>query len=99
MIGIDITAIKRFKKSTESLATKILTPDEMLEYNAVKNKANYLAGRWACKESVFKATGLTNVTVLSDPNGKPYVKDHRDIMVSISHDQSYAVAMAVQKNV
>jgi holo-[acyl-carrier protein] synthase len=99
MIGVDITSIKRFKKSTESLATKILTQDEMLEYNAVKNKANYLAGRWACKESVFKATGLTNVTVLSDPNGKPYVKDHQDIMVSISHDQSYAVAMAIQKNV
>jgi holo-[acyl-carrier protein] synthase len=99
MIGVDITSIKRFKKSTESLATKILTQDEMLEYNAVKNKANYLAGRWACKESVFKATGLPNVTVLSDPNGKPYVKDHQDIMVSISHDQSYAVAMAIQKNV
>lgn len=99
MIGIDITAIRRFKKSTESLATKILSQDELVEYHTVKNKANYLAGRWACKESVFKATGLPNVTVLSDPNGKPYIKDHQDIVVSISHDQSYAVAVAVKKTV
>ena len=96
MIGIDITAIGRFKRSTESLS-KILSADELLEYNKVKNKVNYLAGRWAAKEAVFKAAGLNNAIILSHSNGSPYVKDREDIVVSISHERAYAVAVAVQK--
>jgi phosphopantetheinyl transferase (holo-ACP synthase) len=58
---------------------------------------NYLAGRWAAKEAVFKAAGLNNAIILSHSNGSPYVKDREDIVVSISHERAYAVAVAVQK--
>jgi len=96
MIGIDITNINRFKKNIDRLADKILTVEELSEYNLSKNKINYLAGRWACKEAVFKATGLDDVCVLSQVNGKPFIKNHRDIEISISHDHGFVIAVAIQ---
>ena len=96
MIGVDITHMKRFKKNCDSLADAILTSEELLEYDKSKNKINYLAGRWACKEAVFKATGLNAISVLSQNNGKPFIKDHNDIEVSISHDQGFVIAVAIQ---
>jgi holo-[acyl-carrier protein] synthase len=95
MIGIDITNINRFKKNMDRLADKILTVEELSEYNQSKNKSNYLAGRWACKEAVFKATGLDDVCVLSKTDGKPFIKDHHDIEISISHDREFAIAVAI----
>jgi len=96
MIGIDITHMKRFKKNSDMLADTILNSEELSEYNSSKNKINYLAGRWACKEAVFKATGLNNISVLSQNNGKPFIKDHDDIEISISHDRGFVIAVAIQ---
>ena len=96
MIGIDITHMKRFKKNSDSLADAILNSEELSEYRSSKNKINYLAGRWACKEAVFKATGLHDISVLSQNNGKPFIKDHNDIEISISHDRGFVIAVAIQ---
>lgn len=96
MIGIDITNTKRFKKNIDSLANKILTSEELIEFSSSKNKTNYLAGRWACKEAVFKATGLNQICVLSNNDGKPFVKNHSNIQISISHDQGFVIAVAIE---
>ena len=74
-----------------------MTAEEKAEYASRSNKIEYLAGRWAAKEAVFKAAGLNNAIILSRSNGSPYVKDREDIVVSISHERAYAVAVAVQK--
>lgn len=65
-IGTDIIEIERIinmpDKTQESLAVRVLTPDEYQHYSALKaklahNAARYLAKRWAGKEAASKALG------------------------------------------
>jgi holo-[acyl-carrier protein] synthase len=80
-----------------NLADKILTAKEQFEYSSRHNKIEYLAGRWAAKEAVIKATGIKdNYTILNSANGQPYVDGHPDMKISISHDGDYAFAVAVK---
>jgi len=95
MIGCDITLITRFDLDLDQKAKKILTQHEQVEFESSANKRNYLAGRWAAKEAIFKATGrTTNFSILNDQSGKPYVLEDQKINVSISHDGDYAMAVA-----
>ena len=95
MIGCDITLITRFDLDLDQKSKKILTQHEQIEFESSANKRTYLAGRWAAKEAIFKATGLTtNFSILNDQNGKPYVLEDATINVSISHDGDYAMAVA-----
>ena len=55
MLGIDITNIKRFEKQNQQFIEKVLHRDEIIEYNNSKEKAVFLAKRWAIKEALFKA--------------------------------------------
>ncbi|KAK5577583.1 hypothetical protein RB653_002526 [Dictyostelium firmibasis] len=49
--------------------------------NSNKRGFEYLAGRWAAKESIYKAIGnqdrsklnFQNIQILNEPNGRPYV--------------------------
>jgi holo-[acyl-carrier protein] synthase len=95
MIGCDIVKISRLSLN---LSSKILTPCELQEYQEKHNKEHYLAGRWAAKEAIFKACGIKeNLSILTDADGKPYVKEDRSIEISISHDTEYAMAVAFKK--
>ncbi len=74
-------------------------------------KLAYLAGRFAAKEAVFKSLegGISwqDIEILAAKNGKPYLrfgkkmkevmnkKGVRNILISISHDNNYAVAQAI----
>ncbi len=55
MHGIDLTKISRFENVNETFLKKVLSPEELIEYEEVQNKAKYVAGRWAIKEALFKA--------------------------------------------
>ena len=105
-IGIDICQISRIKLN---LVDKILSDEEKMDYEKIKldqTKKVFLAGRFAVKEAIYKALsdiypqlGMTEVVVLNDENGKPYLKkpiiqNHR-IVISISHEKEYAVAQAI----
>ena len=94
MIGCDIVKISRFKNNLIKLADNILSVREMEEFDLTSNKIQYLAGRWAAKEAIFKATGYKRMTVLNKSNGAPYVLDNPDIQISISHEKEYAIAFA-----
>ena len=97
MIGCDIIKISRFDKNLDRLKSKILNADEQKEFNKVKNKLEYIAGRWAAKEAIFKAANIKNVSILNNLDGSPYVANYPNIQISISHEKKYAIAFALVK--
>lgn len=60
-IGTDIVEIERMASSLRRLgdrfAQRLLTESELAEYNGKKNKAAFLAKRFAAKEALVKALG------------------------------------------
>jgi holo-[acyl-carrier protein] synthase len=101
MLGIDIVEVARF--TSDKLANQILGKAEKIEYQDATNKPAYLAKRFAAKEACIKATGLaihvSDIQILNKPSGAPYVvseylEDYR-IMLSISDEKDYAVAVAI----
>lgn len=98
-IGTDIVKISRIEKSIKSDAflKKVFTERER-EY--CKSSENF-AGIFACKEAYSKALGtgikmpLTDIEILHNDNGKPYINGVVNCDVSISHDGEYAIATVV----
>ena len=112
-IGNDLIEIERIEKACEKQAflMRCYTREEI---ELCKGKASMLAGNFAVKESVAKAFGTgfrtfetTDIEVLRDELGKPYVKlyggakkqydmmEATSIHVSITNTKEYAAAMAV----
>lgn len=114
--GIDIIEVNRIKDSIETLGekflSKIFTPSE-IEYCLSKKQMKYqhFAARFAAKEAIFKAMSdllsdkyeitWTDVEILNDEKGKPYVhyinKNYpiEQIDISLSHLKEYAIANCV----
>ena len=81
--GIDVVEIARIAKSLDKFdvkfAEQILHQEELSEFEAAKNKAAFLAKRFAVKEAFAKAmgTGIRDhvhwhaMYVLHDGKGKP----------------------------
>lgn len=98
-IGTDIVKISRIEKSinSPSFLQKVFTEGER-EYC---KKAESFAGIFACKEAYFKAIGtgillpLTDIEILHDDKGKPYINGILNCDVSISHDGDYAIATVI----
>jgi len=105
-MGVDICKISRMKLE---LAKKILSDNEMTVFDSlklVKRKREFLAGRFAAKEAIYKAihevkkdVTMRQIIVLNDEWGKPLVlkpilNGYR-ILITISHDSEYAVAQAL----
>ena len=97
MIGVDITDLTRIRLDP-SFLRHLLTEREMEEYEQRKSerrKIEYAGGRFAAKEAIFKATGAPDFlswSVLNGPDGKPYILDHPELEISISHDGNFAIA-------
>lgn len=104
MIGVDIVDISRIQLYP-SFIDHILTDEEKEEYKEKKTeyqKKEFLAAHFAAKEAIFKANQDKNYlhySILHHKNGCPYIKDHPELEISISHDGGMAAAfvMAVQK--
>lgn len=100
-IGVDIVDINRIKLK-DSFINKILSCDEISIYNTLatdKRKKEFLAGRFASKEAIFKADNsvgcpFNEISVLNDINGKPY-SNIDGVMISISHEKDYAIAYVI----
>ena len=112
-IGNDLIAVERVAKACEKEAflTRTFTAREI---EAFRHKPQSLAGNFAVKEAVSKCFGtgfrgfeLTDIEVLREENGKPYVNLYNgakyifntlkatNIFVSISNTQEFAMATAV----
>ena len=116
-IGNDIIEIERIEKaiSKESFKDKIYTQRELENIKKRGNRAETYAGVFSAKEAISKAIGtgvrefsLTNLEILNDDLGKPYVvvsekldkiikskKEDYQIEISISHSKKYAIAIAI----
>ena len=99
MIGIDVVSVERIDLTNSRFIEMILTEEERQElalYSAESRKKEYIAGRFAAKEAIFKASqdrDYLRYSILHGPSGRPYVKDHPEIDVSISHDGRIAAAV------
>ena len=116
-IGNDIIEIERIEKaiSKESFKNKVYTQRELKNIKKRGDRVETYAGIFSAKEAISKAIGtgvrefsLTDLEVLNDDLGKPYVvvserldkiikskKENYQIEISISHSKKYATAMAV----
>lgn len=112
MLGCDIIEKDRIKKSVEKFGLRfishILSSQEIELYEKKGSSLDFLAGRFAAKESVSKSLGLgigrgysfTDIEILPDSFGKPlvYLKGSlSDIEVSISHSRDNAIAVSIKK--
>ncbi len=98
-IGVDSIEISRFEsvKNVEKFASKILSPEEFLEYKASKKPKNFLAKRFAAKEAISKAFGVGigsrlrfhDITISHDSAGKP--------IAIIKNDVGFAICGTVPK--
>lgn len=101
-IGCDLCKIERVD---EKIAQKILTENEYNEFQNLSKtrQKEWLAGRFAAKEAIIKATGMQTMKVIeirTTTEGKPVcVMDQYKINLSISHDGEYAMAMVVAEDV
>ncbi|MBQ1530980.1 MAG: holo-ACP synthase [Solobacterium sp.] len=99
MIGIDVVSVERIDMTNKRFIEMVLTEDERRElalYSADSRRKEYIAGRFAAKEAIFKATqdrDYLKYAILHETSGRPYVKDHPEISVSISHDGGIAAAI------
>ncbi|HNZ50447.1 MAG TPA: 4'-phosphopantetheinyl transferase superfamily protein [Bacilli bacterium] len=110
-IGVDIVEIKRFSDIilNKNKYQKILSVQEIAIFEALastRRQKEFIAGRFAAKEAIFKALNKFGITVtfpnVSIINGEagglsvlfseplPY-----QVLVSISHSEENAVAMAL----
>lgn len=112
-IGNDIIEINRIEKAIKKInfITKVFTENEIKLFEIKGNRAEFFAGRFAAKEAVSKALGtgfrefsLTDIEILNDSLGKPYVTFKNSIEsynkkyfidISISHCKEYATAVAI----
>lgn len=111
MLGCDIVEMERIKSAYgrfgQRFLNKILSEREQaVFYKRNKNGLNFLAGRFAAKESVSKSLktgmrgiGFSDIEILPVRSGAPevYVKGVKrpDIEVSISHGKDYAIAVSI----
>jgi holo-[acyl-carrier protein] synthase len=108
-IGTDIVEIARID---HKLVDRILSVPEIEKYSNFKSesrKSEFLAGRFAVKEAIYKALGhldfslsMTDLIILNDQYGCPYLlcdklKNER-IKISISHERLFAIAFCVIEN-
>lgn len=113
-LGTDIIDIDRVGRAVERkhFRDRVFTDIEQnyCESQSAGKAASY-AARFAGKEAFFKAVGtgivtsLTEVEIVNDPNGRPYIKlhgrakelvgDEVKIHLSLSHAKNYATAVCV----
>ena len=116
-IGNDIIEIERVEKaiSKEGFIAKVYTQREIENIVKRGNRTETYAGIFSAKEAISKAIGtgvrefaLTDLEILNDDLGKPYVivsdkinkiiqrkKENYQIEIAISHSKKYATAMAI----
>lgn len=111
-IGLDIVEIDRIERAqskNKRFVTRILTQNERDIYESltsIKRRTEFLAGRFAAKEAIAKATGkgigklsFQHIHIGREENGAPrvYVEGYESFafFISITHTKGIAAAQAI----
>ena len=108
-IGVDIVEFDRISRVFDNgkFVDKILSDKEKKVFTSIKNekrKLEFLAGRWAAKEAIYKAApdlcinkAFKDFSILNHESGAPYLDEPlgSQIMITISHSENYVVAFVV----
>ena len=110
-IGIDIVEIDRIKKAVRQngskFLSKVFTSSEVAYCKKIGGlKFFCLAARFAAKEAYTEALGTgmigiswKDIEVSNDKSGKPFLlvrgKKPRNVHISLSHSENYAVASVI----
>lgn len=104
-VGCDIVEIKRmqiFLENKKKLVFLSQREKELCKNYPLERKAEWLAGRFAAKEAIFKAIHtqfqctIFDFEILANEDGSPVCHiDGYTIHISISHEKEYAIAYAL----
>lgn len=101
-VGIDIIEITRVKNQVE-FVNRILSLEEKKLYSklSLMRQQEFLAGRWALKEAIFKALPqeklmFYNINISYNEWQQPVtvIKDYK-LLLSLSHNQTNAIGIAI----
>ena len=106
LLGVDIVDVERFRAllgRSPRFVDRFFTYEEQQHCAATADASLGLAGTFAAKEAVMKALRLTpapawarRIEIVRRADGAPFARAAgREIMVSLSHDGGFAVAVAV----
>jgi holo-[acyl-carrier protein] synthase len=109
-VGIDLLEIERLERALERhprLAQRIFTDGELAYANGRARPGQHLAARFAAKEAVVKALGLTGLELrdIEVESGEPptiklsgraaEAASGRRVLVSLTHSRDSAAAVAL----
>lgn len=104
MIGIDMVRIQRIAqvKQRDKFIKRVLTLDEQEIYHGlstVRRQNEWLAGRFALKESIIKAIddfiSMSDINIQANNRKLSFTYKEQVLQLSLSHDEDYAIAIAV----
>ena len=96
-IGTDIVEIKRIDFIIKD---KVLSFEELKLFDNMRNdrKKEFLAGRFAIKEALFKAgikKPFNQLNIAYNSDNSIYLENYSNVKVSISHEKEYAIGYAL----
>ena len=116
-LGIDLIEVKKIAENihSEIYLHKVFTEAEIEECRSTANSAERFAGKFAAKEAFMKAIGkgirqgvwFTQIEVLNEESGAPYVRVNseietsmkelgiKNIHVSVTHTKNTAAAVVM----
>ena len=106
-LGTDIVEIRRFRELDwdAPFFARVFTRDELVYCRKFVDNAPHFAATFAGKEAIVKAMNqhrklsVSDIEILRDFDGSPYVLVENlhdiEILVSLSHSEKYAVAVAL----
>ncbi|MBP1525230.1 MAG: holo-[acyl-carrier-protein] synthase [Spiroplasma sp. WSS] len=101
-VGIDIIEVNRIE-NIEEFAKRILSKKEIILFNqySLQRQQEFLAGRWALKEAIFKALPqekltFKNIDISYNQYNQPItiIKNYQ-LLLSLSHNETNAIAIAI----
>ncbi|WP_338980579.1 holo-ACP synthase [Spiroplasma endosymbiont of Lasioglossum malachurum] len=101
-VGIDIIEVNRIE-NIEEFAKRILSKKEIILFNqySLQRQQEFLAGRWALKEAIFKALPqekltFKNIDISYNQYNQPItiIKNYQ-LLLSLSHNETNAIAIVI----
>ena len=99
-IGCDIVSINRIDFK---IANRVLSSEEyelFINMSDIRKK-EFLAGRFAIKEAIYKAGGKESFNLLNikyNSDNSIYLQGYENVKISISHEKEYALGFAIYED-